>query len=41
MTVPCKVYFKRPNGTVKELTANTQAELENLIRIGWTTEKPE
>ena len=41
MTVPCKVYFKRPNGTVKELTANTQAELDALTRIGWSTEKPE
>lgn len=41
MTAPCKVYFKRPNGTVKVLTAATQGELEGLLRIGWTTEKPE
>jgi len=40
MAAPCKVYYLRPNGTVKELTANTQTELENLIRIGWSTEKP-
>ena len=37
---PCKVYYQRPNGTVKELTANTQAELDALLRIGWKTEKP-
>ena len=40
MAALCKVYYLRPNGTVKELTANTQAELEALIRIGWTVEKP-
>ena len=38
--VPCKVYFKRKDGTCKVLTANTQAELEALLRIGWTTEEP-
>jgi len=37
---PCKVYFVRPNGSLKELTANTQTELEALLRIGWSTEKP-
>lgn len=33
--VPCKVYYPRPDGTNKVLTANTEAELEALLRIGW------
>ncbi len=40
-SAPCKVYYLRPNGTVKELAANTQAELDALLRIGWKTEKPD
>lgn len=40
VTAPCKVYFLRPNGSIKVLTANTQKELEDLVRIGWTTEEP-
>ncbi len=35
-----KVYFARPNGELKELMPCHQAELEALLRIGWTTEKP-
>jgi hypothetical protein len=33
---------KGPNksGTIKELSPSHQAELEALLRIGWTTEKP-
>ena len=38
--MPCKVYFLRKDGTYKVLTANTQKELEALLRIGWTTEEP-
>lgn len=38
--VPCKVYYPRKDGTVKVLTANTQAELDALLRIGWTLEEP-
>jgi len=41
MTIPCKVYYMRPNGTVKVLVANSEKELEGLLRIGWTLEKPE
>jgi len=40
MAAPCKVYYVRPNGTVKVLTANTEDELKALLRIGWSTEKP-
>jgi hypothetical protein len=35
------VYYPREGKALKELTAKTQAELEGLLRIGWTTEKPE
>jgi hypothetical protein len=38
--VPRKVYYPRAQGEPKELTANTQAELDALLRIGWKTEKP-
>jgi hypothetical protein len=34
--VPCKVYHPHKNGgDDKVLTANTQEELEALLRIGW------
>lgn len=35
MKVPCKVYYTRKDGSKKVLTANTEEELESLIRIGW------
>jgi hypothetical protein len=38
--VPCKVYHPRKNGGAdKVLTANTEAELEALLRIGWKVEE--
>lgn len=37
--VPCKVYYKRKDGTTKVLTANTEEELVSLLRIGWKTEE--
>jgi len=41
MAVPCKVYYPREGRKPpKELIARTQAELDGLLRIGWTTEKP-
>jgi len=39
MKTPCKVYFTA-NGRAKVLTANSDAELEHLLRIGWKTEEP-
>ncbi len=35
-----KVYYARLQGEPKELTSSSQAELEALLRIGWTLEKP-
>jgi hypothetical protein len=32
------VYYSREGKPDKVLTANTQAELEGLLRIGWKTE---
>ena len=44
MPVPCKVYYpqegRRDGKPYKELVARTQDELDALLRIGWTTEKP-
>lgn len=37
---PVKVYFSRPNGKAKTLTAKNQTELDALKRIGWSTEPP-
>lgn len=41
MTLPCKVYFLVNGKVVKTLTARTQAELDGLVRVGWTTELPQ
>lgn len=38
--VPRKVYYPREGKPAKVLTANTQAELDALLRIGWKTEEP-
>jgi hypothetical protein len=35
---PCKVYFTA-KGKTKVITANTDAELEALQRIGWKIEE--
>lgn len=40
MSVPCKVYYPRDGKPPKVLTANTQAELDGLLRIGWKLEEP-
>ena len=40
MPAPCKVYYPRDGKPAKVLTANTEKELADLLRIGWTTEKP-
>jgi hypothetical protein len=37
--VPCKVYFPHKDGTNKVLTANSEAELASLLRIGWKIEE--
>lgn len=37
---PVKVYFPRTNGDPKVLTAKDQAELDSLMRIGWSKEPP-
>lgn len=36
---PCKVFYKRKDGTAKVLTANTEEEIASLLRIGWKTEE--
>lgn len=33
--LPCKVFYPRKDGTNKVLTANTEAELAALLKIGW------
>jgi hypothetical protein len=35
---PKKVYYPREGKEPKVLTANTQAELDALLRIGWKTD---
>lgn len=37
--VPCKVYFERKDGTLREITAKTPEELDALKRIGWKEAK--
>jgi hypothetical protein len=38
---PPKVYYPRKSGEPKELTPSSKAEFEALLRMGWTTEKPQ
>ena len=38
--IPCKVYYPRKDKEPKILTANSQNELESLLRIGWKTDDP-
>jgi len=38
-TFPAKVYYKRPDGTFKELTVKSQAEMDRFLAIGWVQSK--
>lgn len=40
MKIPCKVYYPRgDNRPDKVLTANSEDELDSLLRIGWKIEE--